>query len=296
MNAAGIARSLGAVRQSHNWRAPCPLGCGYSLSICDGANGRLLVFCHGGCGYDAVQAALVEYGLLDPDDGDLEASPNGRGVPGRSNDDRRRKIDQACAIYAGGTRDKRINDYLWSRLLKSGSDVLRFLAQAPHRLGARLPAMLAPIVDVGGEQIGLHLTYLRVHKDGAVTKADLQKEYQRECRGVIRGGAIRLMPHDPGVELVVAEGIESALSASEIFDLPAWAAGSAGALAAVELPPEVRRVLIAADNDSSGAGQRNALAAYDRWIAEGRDVCIKAPPDVGTDFNDLLMRREDVRH
>jgi Toprim domain len=56
----------------------------------------------------------------------------------------------------------------------------------------------------------------------------------------------------------------------------------------------VRQILIAADNDS--AGRRSALAAFDRWIAEGRDVCIKAPPDVGTDFNDLLMRRVNVEH
>jgi class 3 adenylate cyclase len=34
-----------------------------------------------------------------------------------------------------------------------------------------------------------------------------------------------------------------------------------------------------------------ALAAYDRWRAEGRQVCIKTPPAVGTDFNDLLAAR-----
>ena len=53
----------------------------------------------------------------------------------------------------------------------------------------------------------------------------------------------------------------------------------------------MRRIIIAADNDVRGAGQRNALAAYDRWTAEGRSVRIKTPPDVGDDFNDVLFKR-----
>ena len=76
---------------------------------------------------------------------------------------------------------------LCSRWIHLTSPVLRFSEQTPHRLGARLPAMLAPIVNVDGEQTGVHLTYLR-HDGGG--KADLPKQYQRECRGLIRGGAI----------------------------------------------------------------------------------------------------------
>ena len=68
-----------------------------------------------------------------------------------------------------------------------------------------------------------------------------------------------------------------------------WAAVFAGGLKTLELPSTVRAVIIAADNDASGVGQRSALAAYDRWTAEGRSVRIKTPPAVGTDFNDLLF-------
>jgi phage/plasmid primase-like uncharacterized protein len=139
---------------------------------------------------------------------------------------------------------------------------------------------------VTGEQIGVHLTYLR--RDGG-GKATLPKEYQRECRGVIHGGAIRLAEHDPDAELVVGEGIESAFSAMQLFGRAGWAAVYAGGLKTMELPTDVRRIIIAADNDASGAGQRNALAAYDRWTAEGRSARIKTPPAVGTDFNDLLL-------
>jgi len=288
MRAAGIARQLGATRQGNNWRCACPLGCGYGLSFCDGADGRLLAFCFGGCKFDEVTLALVEYGLLDDDDDDSQVS---RSVTVCQRDGAQR-IALARQIYNSGIQDERIAVYLRSRGIRLIPPVLRFAEQAPHRLGVRVPAMLAPIVDVDGEQIGVHLTYLR--RDGG-GKAELTKEYQRECRGAVRGGAIRLIPFEPDVELVLAEGLETSLAASELFGLPCWSAVYAGGLCSLVLPPEVRRIAIAADNDASGVGQRNALAAYDRWTAEGRSVRIVAPPVVGDDFNDVLLKeRIDV--
>jgi hypothetical protein len=284
MSAAGIARQLGATRQGANWRCACPRGCGYGLSFCDGADGRLLAFCFGGCAFDEILAALVEYGLLDDDhDDDLHVS-RGVTVCQRDNTERVAHLRQ---IYDSGGWDERIAVYLHSREIGLTSPILRFQEQAPHRLGARLPAILAPVVNVTGEQTGLHMTFLR--PDGA-GKANLPKEFQRECRGVIRGGAIRLAEHDSDAELIVGEGVESTFSAMQIFGLAGWSAVYAGGLKTMELPSSVHRIVIAADNDLSGVGQRNTLAAYDRWTAEGRSVRIVAPPDVGDDFNDVLLK------
>src|SRR6516164_6545559 len=217
MSAAGFARQLGATRRGNNWRCACPRGCGYGLSFCDGADGRLLAFCFGGCKFDEIMSALVEYDLLDDDGDDSQVS---RSVTVCQRDGAQR-IALARQIYNSGIQDERIAVYLRSRGIRLISPVLRFSEQAPHRLGIRLPAMLAPIVNVDGEQIGLHMTYLRC--DGA-GKAALPKEYQRECRGVIHGGAIRLAEHDPNLELVVAEGIETTFSAMELFGRAGWAA------------------------------------------------------------------------
>jgi putative DNA primase/helicase len=301
MNAEYIAHLLGATRQGHNWRAPCPCGCGYGLSLADGEDGRVLAYCFGGCPFDQVMATLVGYGLLDDTspsddvyrpDSWLEQFRELRSKEGSAAAAQR--IERARAIYASGVEDERIGVYLRSRGIHLTSPVLRFGEQAPHRLGARLPAMLAPVVDAAGEQIGVHITYLR--PDGA-GKANLPKEHQRESRGAIRGGAIRLLPFNPDVELVIAEGIETALAAAEIFVRPAWSAVYAGGLKTVELPLEARRVFIAADNDASGTGQRNALIAYDRWTAEGRAARLKCPPVVGEDFCDVLLKRPvDVQH
>jgi putative DNA primase/helicase len=284
MGAAGIARQLGATRQGNNWRCACPRGCGYGLSFCDGPDGRLLAFCFGGCPFDRIMAALVEYGLLDDDDDDDLHVSRGVTVCQRDNTER---IAHARQIYNSGALDDRIAVYLRSRGIRLIPPVMRFAEQTPHRLGTRLPAMLAPVVNVDGEQIGVHLTYLR--RDGS-GKAELTKEYQRECRGAVRGGSIRLLPFNSDFALIVSEGVESGLAASELFGLPCWSAVYAGGLFTLVLPPEVRRIVIAADNDESGVGQRNALAAYDRWTAEGRSVRIVAPPVVGDDFNDALLK------
>jgi phage/plasmid primase-like uncharacterized protein len=291
MGAAAIARQLGATRQGHNWRCLCPLDCGYSLSLSDGEDGRLLAFCYGGCEFDRIMSALVGFGLLDGDDSDSLPEPR---LAAQRQHDAAERIAHAREICASGVHDERIGVYLRSRGIELTSPVLCFSEHAPHRLGVRLSALLAPVTDVAGEQIGVHMTYLR--PDGS-SKADLPKEFQRECRGAIRGGAIRLADHDPNTALIIGEGIESVFSATQIFGLAGWSAVFAGGLKTVELPSTVRTIIIAADNDASGAGQRNALAAYDRWTAEGRSVRIKAPPDVGDDFNDVLIKRlPDARH
>jgi hypothetical protein len=286
--AASLARRLEGQRQGHNWRFPCPLGCGYTLSICDGEDGQLLAYCFGGCGYDEVLSALVEYGLFDDDDDALCRDLSRSVRPGTADDIARSR--SACWIYhhlapAAGTLAA---TYLRSRHIAiAAPSVLRF-GNCPHRLGGMFPAMAAPVVDVNGAQTGVHMTYLRADGTG---KADFpNRDFQRECRGVVRGGSIRLIPHDPNRELIIAEGIETALSASEIFGLPAWSAVSAGGLKTLELPPAVRRIVIAADRDVSGTGQRNALAAYHRWSAEGRSVRIVIPTSLG-DFNDALTGR-----
>ena len=144
--------------------------------------------------------------------------------------------------------------------------------------------MVAPIVDVDGEQTAVHKTFLR--PDGA-GKADLPKAEQRETGGLLKGGAVRLAPPRDG-KIVIAEGLESALAAMQMFELPGWAAIYAGGIATLELPAEVRTVLIAADHDANGVGQRAALAAYQRWTGQRHTARILLPPTAGQDFNDVL--------
>ena len=69
---------------------------------------------------------------------------------------------------------------------------------------------------------------------------------------------------------------------------PAWAALSTSGLRALDLPDDVRDVIVLADGDDPGeAAARDAAL---RWKREGRRVRIDRPPR-GTDFNDLLVSR-----
>jgi putative DNA primase/helicase len=57
----------------------------------------------------------------------------------------------------------------------------------------------------------------------------------------------------------------------------------------------VRHVIILADNDPNGAGERAARKAAARWLAEGRRVRIAMPPEPGSDMADVLAGRAYAR-
>jgi putative DNA primase/helicase len=88
---------------------------------------------------------------------------------------------------------------------------------------------------------------------------------------------------------MVAEGIETCLATMQASLMPGWAALSTSGLVALVLPAIVRTVIILADHDPSGAGERAALTAAQRWLGEGRRVRIAIPPEPGTDFADVLF-------
>ena len=70
---------------------------------------------------------------------------------------------------------------------------------------------------------------------------------------------------------------------------PAWAALSTSGLQAVDLPPDVREVIVLADADE--AGETAARDAALRWKREDRRVRI-AYPSERMDFNDMLLGRQ----
>ena len=121
----------------------------------------------------------------------------------------------------------------------------------------------------------------------------LTGKVQRMGLGPTKGNAARLC-WAPGPRLVVAEGAEDALAAAELTGLPAWAALSAGNMAALVLPPRFREVLILADRDTHGKGQEKAHALAARLRAECRHAEVRRST-VGKDANDVLRARMPAR-
>jgi len=184
-----------------------------------------------------------------------------------------------------------VERYLQSRGLRGPIPrSLRMHGMLRHReSGGSRPAMVALVDHVEHGPVGVHLTYLAI--DGSMQAT---VEPRKRFLGPIGGGAVRLARVDPDRELVIAEGIETTASVMLATGLPGWAALSAVGLRTLVLPPEARKVVIAADNDANRTGEKAAHAAAQRWLTEGRRVRIATPPAPGTDFNDALIGRGHV--
>ena len=68
---------------------------------------------------------------------------------------------------------------------------------------------------------------------------------------------------------------------------PAWALGSAGAIAAFPVLAGVGRLFLLGENDANGSNARAVEACAARWGAAGREV-ILIEPIGGKDMNDVL--------
>jgi putative DNA primase/helicase len=162
---------------------------------------------------------------------------------------------------------------------------LRFLPRCRNTETEReLPAMLAAARDpTTGALRAVHRTWIT--PDGR--KAALAAP--KKSLGPIGGAAILIHAPEPGLPLVAAEGVETALGAVALLGAPGWCAVAAGNMAALRLPDDVRDLILAAD--PGDAGEAAARQAARRWRIEGRRVRIALPDDPTADFNDLLMRR-----
>jgi putative DNA primase/helicase len=146
----------------------------------------------------------------------------------------------------------------------------------------RLPAMLSLIQEADGKFAGLHRTYLT---------ADGMKAAVPEPRKILgalgTGSAVRLAAGGP--TLGIAEGIETALAAQQIFNVPVWAALTAGNLERWTPPQGTREVFVFGDNDLSFTGQAAAFALGKRLKLRGYEVSVHVPLKRGADWNDVLL-------
>jgi putative DNA primase/helicase len=150
-------------------------------------------------------------------------------------------------------------------------------------------AMIAMVTGPDGLPSTLHRTYLT--NDGR--KAPVIEQRRLMPGTIAKGAAIRLGP--AGDVLGIAEGIETALSATALFGVPCWAAVNAGMLAAWQPPPETKRIIVFGDHDPNYAGQAAAYALAARLGSDERIVEVQIPAEVGADWNNVhQLRRRDL--
>jgi putative DNA primase/helicase len=288
MTAETIARALGGRNVGQGWTARCPAHDDRtpSLSIRDSDEDKVLVHCYAGCDQRDVIAALKEQGLW-ADHGPRSLSQAARRMPVKRQQDQdgARRSEAALAVWQSAklVKGTLVETYLALRSIHlPPPNALRFHVGLRHPSGGIWPAMVALVTDgADGTPLAIHRTFLTA--DG-VGKAPI--EPQKMMLGPCRGGAVRLA--DPGEALMIGEGIETCLAAMQATGHPAWAALSTSGLRALNLPNDVRDVIVLADGDE--AGEAAARDCTMRWHREGRRVRIARPP-WGMDFNDMLRGR-----
>jgi len=202
-------------------------------------------------------------------------------VPARSP-----KAAQGLIAISRPIRQTLVETYLYHRGIKSVHDAgaLRFHPRCYYRpydssSTETRPAMIATVTDLSGVITGAHRTWLA--PDG-FDKAPV--DTPRRAMGCLLGHAVRFGAADD--VLAVGEGIETMLSLRCALPAMSMAAAlSANHLAAVLLPPTLRRLYIARDADAAGDAALAALTC--RAQALGIEACVLSP--VFGDFNEDLL-------
>lgn len=243
-----------------------------SLSVRPGRI-RLLLHCFAGCGAAAVLRALEQDHLIEPSAG---ACREASFAPPGAMRDAALSLWQESRPLAGTPAAA----YLESRGLTAAPAELRYHPRAPHGprpLTRFRPALIAAVRDESG-LVAVHRTFIDARGAGLA-----RLTHPRRGLGRFGPGSVRLGGAAPTLGL--AEGIETALSATALFGVPCWATLGTARFGRIVLPADVDELLLFLDHDSSGLrAERLAREAF-RHVAR---IAIHVPERPGDDWNDVL--------
>ncbi len=186
----------------------------------------------------------------------------------------------------GGLKGTSGEEYLHNRgIFKLPSGGVRY---NPKEGGYQ--SLYAIASDENFKPVYLHRTLLN-----GCNKADVDKAKKMLTLNESMGSvSIKLFPQQS--TLGIAEGIETALSAVQIYKCATWAALNSSLMKRFKAPRGVEHLMIFADNDRKGAGHAAAFECAHKNMLSGNDVkrvTIRWPSELG-DFNDVLTEGFEV--
>ena len=241
-----------------------------------------------GCGFmDALRFIASVLGIDDAPT--TIAQPPNRESPAREQRSKKRWSDYAedqwrsCMPLSGDALD-----YLHARCcaIPPEDGDLRWHPDLPNkRCDYTGAALVGRVTDaVTGEPLTIHRTWIR--PDG--TKAPISVPRLILKDHAKKGGVIRLWPdHEVTLGLVVAEGIENALSAARGFT-PAWSMLDKDNLKEFPVLTGIQALTIVADPEDGG--MRAADQCARRWRDAGKEVRLWPASQAGLDFNAWIRK------
>lgn len=176
--------------------------------------------------------------------------------------------------------------YLRNRGLLYRPDCLRFCKSCfEPDTKKNMPAMIALVKDMNGDNITIHRTYISYEGN----KANIRSPKKlMPGKKKISGCAIRLF--SPGEVLGVAEGIETSIACKQLLDIPTWAAISTSGVESFIPPDGIKKIIIFADRDPNYAGEKAAYSLAHKLYVQDFIVDVVVPDILG-DFNDVLVNQ-----
>ena len=271
-----------------------------SASLLLGSSGRIVVHSFGGASVAEILADLRKSGLIDYQGYPLGEGRSAPSTPEPSETFRRQRAE---ALWTAGIPIRGTPSELYLKGHRAIARDVCLIAALRHHPAMPVaiykdvcrysrPALMSRIAVLGDRTTAVEVTYLNAQAD-----RDRSLRISRKTVGCVPPGTFVQLDR-PDEHIVVAEGVMTALSATERLGLPGLALLGIRNLQNFAPPTGVRRVSIAVDRGQAGESAAKTLEA--RLRDEGFEADRQFPRAPFEDFNrwaqaERALRKEEGR-
>lgn len=280
-----------------NKHGPCPMCGGKDRFRWDNKEGMGTFICSNCGAGDGMQLAKLFTGYefkelankIDAIVNNIKYDPKSAQSNEINDEKKRAMLRQVYAASVPVQKGDLVDKYLTSRGIHEMvyPSSLRFASSISDGEGGMRPCMVAMVVDVSGKPISLHRTFLEQNGRKA-----LMQSPRKMMPGNLPDGACIRLTEEPSPHIGVAEGIETAMSACNLFGFPVWPVVNAVMMEKWIAPEGVESVTVFGDMDANYRGHKAAYTLANKLSMKGLEVDVQFPDKVGIDWNDVLKEMQ----